>query len=443
MITEAQSGRDTTDDEPLGVTPGGAADIADDYLTVTMLSAGLTDIVCRRDRVVAGERNEAGLLPAAWRVAFSRIWWKCTTQGVRPLRTDLELLALCSRPLITWPVEFNLSDTDLQRSLLTGDELSSFAEEGARLSGIDVEAEWVENRVYEALRTAALANGADSNAVDAVYASLRRFLINHVVASDHEIRALERQFPQRDSSGQTYARHVVDAAYTVRPAVGHQTLMVCPGCGNEVNGASFKCSTSGCSGGAPKKLVVNCLAAIFEQHRGTKLFIHDPGLVESRIMDRLNVPQLRQRIAVIPYPSLDTLDLLITFLDVAGNVVETWGVDAKDQVSARLLGRWFKWPSQICCQRRFLALPRHRAAEPGYIKDLEVELEGRAPGVVVISEDALIAQVKARHWAGASNERDFVLEFGARGALARSRFPARRHATRAFLLSRTGPVFPQ
>ena len=46
------------------------------------------------------------------------------------------------------------------------------------MAGADVEAEWTENRVYQALRTAALASGGDDDAgVERAYAVLRRRLI--------------------------------------------------------------------------------------------------------------------------------------------------------------------------------------------------------------------------------------------------------------------------
>ena len=47
--------------------------IDDDYLTVTMLAAGLAGILRRRSRAGRGAgRDSDGLLPAAWRVAFSQ-----------------------------------------------------------------------------------------------------------------------------------------------------------------------------------------------------------------------------------------------------------------------------------------------------------------------------------------------------------------------------------
>ena len=76
---------------------------------------------------------------------------------------------------------------------------------------------------------------------------------------------------------------------------------------------------------------------------------------------------------------------------------ETWGADAKDQASARLLGRGFVWPAVGPeCSQRFLVLPRHRAEEPGYIADLSGELEGRVSGVQVVSEKRFLALVAGR-----------------------------------------------
>ena len=84
-------------------------------------------------------------------------------------------------------------------------------------------------------------------------------------------------------------------------------------------------------------------------------------------------------------PGLDTLDILVEFLstgDGESMVEETWGADAKDQASARLLGRAFTWPAgEPECSQRFLVLPEHRADEPGYVADLTAELEGRVSGV--------------------------------------------------------------
>jgi hypothetical protein len=388
-------------DDP-AVGPGVAraeAAVDDDYLTITMLSAGLAQILKRRATPMAGRRTDKGLLPSAWRMGFSRLWWRFVAQDALPLASDLELMALCQEPLVTWPVTLKLSEADLQNTLLVDGELSSFAEQGARLAHVDVEAEWVESRVHQALRAAASANGADDADVERGYAFLRRYLIDHAVLTDRDVQAVERRFSKTDSSGQTYVRRLVEAAYMARPAAGPENLLLCPHCRNVLVSWVDQCGTAGCPGGPAETVVITPLAAIFEQHRATRRFVHDPGLVEARIIDALSVEELGETVRVAAYPGVDVLDVLVEFLvkDDSGmaRVVETWGIDAKDQVSATLLGRGFTWPSSIDCQQRFLALPMHRAKQPGYVTDLEVELDGRVAGVQVISERRLIAKVKA------------------------------------------------
>jgi hypothetical protein len=373
--------------------------VEDDYLTVTLLSAGLAQILQRRKRAELGERNAEGILPPAWRVGFARLWWRCIDEDAVPVSNDLALLALCSQPLITWPVELHLSEPDLQHPLLVGGRLSELAEQGARLARGDVEAEWVENRIHEALRSAASSNGATDREVEAAYAYLRRYMIDRSVIADHDIRRLERRFKAADSSGRTHVRRLIETAYRSRPASSPQRYLSCPGCSNVVASAVTRCGTPGCPGGEPGAIELAPLAAVFEQHRATRLYIHDPGLVEARIIDALSTDDLAGRVRITPYPGVDLLDVLIEFLaDDASDpaTVETWGVDAKDQVSAHLLGRGFSWPNALPCDRRYLALPTHRAAQPGYVDDLKFELDGRVKGVRVIDEERLIKLVRAR-----------------------------------------------
>ena len=378
--------------------------LADDYLTVTMLCDGMAQMIRRRRHPRSGAVDDLGLLPASWRLGFSRVWWRCLGQGVEGPSSDLQLMAWCSRPLITWDVDLALSDTDLQHELLVGDELSMFAEQAARLaSGGDVEAEWVENQVFKAIRAAAAANGgADDQRVEIVYAALRRLLIDRPVLSDTELLRLEQKLPAADNSGQTYVRRLVEHAYTSTPANGSYAYLACPGCGNPVAEGEL-CGTPGCVGGAPECKSIKVVRRFYEHHRATRRFIHDPGLVEVRIMDALSQDaDLDGIVEVVAYPRLDMVDILIEFLrrDSSGgsSVCEAWAVDAKDHLSARLLGRRFEWPAGFPCDRKFLAVPKHRADQGRYLAELEAELDGRAggTGVTVVDEDRLIRMVQAR-----------------------------------------------
>lgn len=383
-------------DGRLRIGPG----VDDDYLTVTMLAVGLAGILALRSGAGNGDSRSGGLLPNAWRGAFARLWWRCQEQGVPPPGSDLDLLALCARPFVAWPVSLSLSSQDMQNCLLADGELSPFAEQGARLAAADVEAEWTENRVYQALRAAASANGADDKQVERIYAVLRRRLIDQPVLADLDLKKWEAEFPRTDGSGQTYVHRLVTAAYIARSAPGPQQYLRCPSCRNTVPDRRMACGTPGCPGGPTETVSKKTLAVMYEQHRATRRFIHDPGLVEARIVDALaSKKDLARWVRVTPYPRLDTLDILIEFLTTEDNrvvVAGIWGADAKDQDSARLLGRSFSWPGSIPCHRRFLVLPEHRADQPGYAADLIAELDGRAAGVEVVGEKRLVSMVAAR-----------------------------------------------
>ncbi|HET6481989.1 MAG TPA: hypothetical protein VFG35_18430 [Actinoplanes sp.] len=371
----------------------------DDYLTVTLLAAGLAEILHRRSRAQQGETIEEGLLPPAWRVGFSRLWWRCAEQSCPLDWDDLRLLRWCAEPFSTWPVILDLSPTDLQQTLLVDEQLSEFAEQGARLAHVDVEAEWVERQVYEALRSTAAANGTTKKEVEEAYAYLRRYLIDHTVITDRTVLSLEHNFRAKDSSGRTMVRGLIDVAYRSRPVSGPQRFLLCPGCHNVVNDLAPACHTPGCLGGNPLVSVLEPLAVVYEQHRATRLYFHDPGLVEARIIDALRDDErLAGKVRVTAYPEVDVLDVLVEFLSPGPSpvVLESWGVDAKDQVSAHLLGRGFIWPQRLPCTGRFLALPMHRARQPQYVTDLRSELDGRVSGVVVIDEQRLLKRIRER-----------------------------------------------
>jgi REase associating with pPIWI_RE/pPIWI_RE three-gene island domain Y len=380
-----------------GWAPGHAED--DDYRTIMLLASGLAGIRRVRARIDAGEHArrasaEAGLLPVPWRSGMVRLWWRFHRSGVRPPTSDLEVINLCRRPFGEWPVQLRISAADMDVSLLDGDELSPLAEQALDPGIADVEAELVEREIFAELLATAETNGVDGDMVQAAYVCLRRFLIDHPVISDREAQRLVQRFPACARSGQPFVRRFLNAAYDSRRAQGTVSLQTCSGCGNLLDGRDEACGTAGCSGRAVASTIW-VLGAYHVQHRATRRFFHDPGLLEARLIDRIREGVPADAVAIEEWPGLEAYDIRLSFSGNprTGRPEEVWGADAKDQVSPGLLGTRFRWKDEPPCDRRFLVLPTHRARQPGYVEDLDVELEGRVTGVVVIDEETFIARV--------------------------------------------------
>jgi hypothetical protein len=324
------------------------------------------------------------------------LWWTGRAAGLNWPRNDLELFAHCRVPLSTWPVRLSLAEGDLTAVLLEGGDLSEFAEEAAALAGhADVEAELVQNQTFRALVACAQRNGISEREVQANYVRLRRLLIAEPVLSDRRVLALARTFPVAEASGELFIRQFLGTAYAFRPEPGTVRLAVCQGCGNPAAGAVGNCPTPGCTG-TTSTHTFETLDGYWLQHRATRRFFHDPGLVETRILDRLaELPQAA--VEVEAWPLLDAWDGAVTFVPSApGQPEERWVIDAKDCASPTQLARGFSSDTRITARRRIIVLPMHRDKVPGYRTDLVRELDGRVSGVEVLNEEEFVRQVTRR-----------------------------------------------
>ncbi|MFD5784587.1 hypothetical protein [Streptomyces sp. NPDC126933] len=379
------------------------SNIADDYMTLKLLAAGLARILWERQRVCEGAEPTTGLLPLAWRSGMTRLWWRALEQGIDPPVSDMVVFAWCRRPLGHWPVQLDVSGSDAESLLIDGEELSAFADEAARLAPkSDAEAELTENRAFAKLQIAAEMHGRTEEEVQQAYVALRLFLIEAPVVSDLELNKLTGRFKAVDRHGRLYVRDFFDAAYQYRKTGGVASCRVCNDCGNPLHEGVDVCGTPGCAG-VPIMRRLKVLEGYYVQHRGVRVCMHDPGLVEKRLFDALgDLPEGRARLH--RWPGIDACDVAVEFPDPAApddpDQSEWWAGDAKDCTSATMLGRSFTWNQRMRAGRRFLILPWHRFEQKHYVDDLKREMQGRSDGVRVVSEGDFVSKARVRALGG-------------------------------------------
>ncbi|MEU2609904.1 hypothetical protein [Streptomyces albus] len=139
-----------------------------------------------------------------------------------------------------------------------------------------------------------------------------------------------------------------------------------------------------------------CLGGYWTQHRATRQFFHDPGLLEGRLLDQVR-EMAHECLSVEDWPCLDAWDMAVTFkAKEPGAEAECWAVDAKDCSSPALLARGFRCDPRVPARRHIIVIPMHRLRTPGYCADLERELQGRVSGVEVLDEKTFLRQVTVR-----------------------------------------------
>lgn len=372
-------------------------DLADDYMTVQLLAAGLARIQMDQHGAL-WSAPLPGLqtvgLPSAWNAGVNRLWWRSLERGMARLPTHMDVFAWCTRPLGQWPLALGITESDKGLMLVEDGRPSAFADEAARLATAkDPEAELVENRSFELLMSTADRNADREAQVQENYVELRGFLIDKAVASDLDLAALMRRFPAKNPHGQPWVKEWFLHAYQHRPASGTTTLDVCDGCDNPLPGRKASCGTPGCDGNATVR-TVEAMSDLYVQRRAIRRFFHDPGLAERRIFEAVRLA-LGQR--MYPWWGMDAVDLAIDF-DGTGRMGEGewWAADVKDHASAALLGRHFRWDPGADACRRFLVLAQHRFETRGYVDDLEGAMDGRVRGVEVVGENDFIDAVLRR-----------------------------------------------
>jgi restriction endonuclease in pPIWI_RE module len=102
------------------------------------------------------------------------------------------------------------------------------------------------------------------------------------------------------------------------------------------------------------------------------------------------------------YPGLDAWDGAVWLRSSGTDSEECWLFDAKDCVSATLLGRQFTCDRRLPAARRFLVVAKHRATR-AYFADLRREMDGRTSGVEVVDEETFMRRVA--EWRGSEGRQ--------------------------------------
>ncbi|MFE3901251.1 hypothetical protein ACFXPY_13045 [Streptomyces sp. NPDC059153] len=370
-------------------------DLADDYMTLELLAAGLAGIQANQQKALWSSAQPSGDptgFPPAWKAGVTRLLWRALEDGCREVTSHADVFRWCRVPLGQWPLALWVAQSDSDLLLIENGQPSAFAEQAARLLlSKDPEAELVENRCYELMIAVADRNGETEQEVQDNYVQLRGFLTKHAVASDIDLLGLLRGFPATDANGQPWVKHWFSQCYRAQPASSGVVLSFCDGCENPVSGQRG-CGTPGCTGG-PVARTVETMSEYFVQNRAVRRFFHDPGLAEQRMFAALE-PEFGQRMR--PWWGMDAVDVAIDFEGTGRmGVGEWWAADVKDHASATLLGRSFRWNPRAASKRRILVIAQHRFEQPDYVDDLTTSLQGRVQGVEVMSETAFVAAALA------------------------------------------------
>ncbi|MFF1913541.1 hypothetical protein ACFVYE_18325 [Streptomyces sp. NPDC058239] len=125
-------------------------DLADDYMTLELLAAGLAGIQANQQKALWSSAQPSGDptgFPSAWKAGVTRLLWRALEDGCREVGSHADVFRLCRVPLGQWPLSLCIAQSDSELLLIENGRPSAFAEQAARLLlSKDPEAELVENR---------------------------------------------------------------------------------------------------------------------------------------------------------------------------------------------------------------------------------------------------------------------------------------------------------
>ncbi len=292
------------------------------------------------------------------------------------------LLVLCTKPLGDWLPLQEVLDEGLgpvrlidPEQLMPTLEAEGLAEDVASISSL------VEEQLFGDFREAL--GKLPTAQADAVYTTVRSFVVRHPVVRLHELETMLEDVPS------AVANRVRTGFYEPLAARldGQDGVALCAHCGNlaksHAGGAGgWLCATSACVQNAPTlpRFVESSGEEHFRLTRGLRQYWLEPGIDEVRLFDALQAQGLAPRL----YPHRDRVDI---DLGAQSGI----GLDLKAYASPELLGRRLKKkPGGLAhYAQRWLVTPDWLAkTTPGYMDRLCGAL-GNSPVQAITTSQAL------------------------------------------------------
>lgn len=264
-----------------------------------------------------------------------------------------ELINILAKPIQEWmPNEEKGVDRYKGYVLIENGMPSDFACQLALGAEGDVRAELEQHLIVDIKRLL-----IEKNAPSSVYVEIRRFLIEHPIATDAQLKGFVKERGLFNSELQEiYA--LIYEFYEEIPnhyiTKDTNEVEVCHYCGWTIyNGKEKHCISPFCNAnkGIEHLTKIHHVTDMKRLKKGPMRYIAYPGIPELGIEKKLK----KLKLNVEMYPNFDRYDLKIAFLDG-----ETWALDVKDYANPYMLVKAVTEISANECTKSFVVVPNTR-----------------------------------------------------------------------------------
>ncbi len=365
------------------------SEIASTEIIVRLIASGLINLFQAHERT--GEPSQANYSPKLQR-GLDRLVALCLLKGKTPPQGVPDLLNLCERPFIEWPLPDLPEDIHPQETLLCNHLPSFFCEDYAR-SDRDIEAALSEERFMQQVFLEC------AGYPPRIYTSLRELLVMKPVLTGSEFLSYYMRPPLNTVAD------LVKEAYEEAPAfLSHKGVYrCCPECGNLLMYSLDKgwvCRDESCStehvreGQDVREIPSNGEDKVYRLKHALRRYVAAPGRVELRLREKLvKLNSGGLRFTVELWPNVDAYDLRLTFPDR-----EVWAVDVKDWASPYSLAERVKpFRTNPPWDHAFFVFPdRHKKARRNYLEAFRSRCIYLNERIEALFESDLVAVVREK-----------------------------------------------